>query len=197
MIIPYQTNLRKSLVFSAQIMFILLFKIALMPFMQQRRVSLPKGNSFLIASNHRQMLDPFAICAAMPLGKLVRLAPFAFIVADRYYDSWIRPILYILGGYPARNTSGKHKVFGVAASIDFLRRGYSVMIFPEGKLIPAGRQGSAYPGVSKIHAGTPSTPMAICHIEYQSGLRPIHVTLQKLKKPPANADEIMNDIYKL
>ncbi len=72
-----------------------------------------------------------------------------------------------------------------------------MVIFPEGKRIPLGQRGPAYPGVYTIHRSVPDVPIAICHIEYDRSSRPINVRVAELTSPPTNAEKIMDRIYEL
>ena len=195
MIVPSQRWFRKSLTFGVQLVALGLLKVMFLPRVRREYRGLELAGNCLIAANHRRMTDALIICGCLPFGIALRLLPFAFITADIYYDSWLRPVLWLAGCYPARNLSGRHKSYGIDASVGFLRHGWSMLIFPEGKRIRSGERGAAYAGILKIHQAAATVPVAICHIEYTG--RQARVVLATLRQVPDTADAVMDEVYKL
>ena len=89
----------------------------------------------LIASNHSHEIDPFILISFLPIRTFFRIFPFKFMTANVYYYRWWKPFLWLAGGFPAsqKNRRQSSSKYGVGASRKFLSKGYSVIIFPEGK----------------------------------------------------------------
>lgn len=196
---------RKLTVWPIQLALVVLCKILLLP-TTRRRVD-PKlyriqSSSYLIVANHKKILDAFTI-TALPLRILLRLMPMAFILHNAFYDSPIRPFAWAAGCFPAKNPKGKHRLYGVDASLAFLNTGYSMLIFPEGTRVRAER-GQARPGVIRIHQAMPDVPFILCRISYPNGLKNWlsgrwRTVSYKLVEKPAYSDpeRVMDDIFSL
>ena len=197
MIIAAKTYFRKIIIFLVQLVLISILKVILLPWIQRDMKHLASEDHYLIAANHRRMIDAFAITAAIPYRVNLRLLPYALITANVFYDSWAKPLLWILGCYPARNPRGNHSLYGVEASAHFLRQKYSVAIFPEGKRIRGNGRGAPYPGVTRIQQAAPEVPLALCHIEFKKGWRPICIVMKTADQRPLTPEKIMDEIYAL
>lgn len=115
----------------------------------------------VFASNHANKLDPPAIFSALPSRQLFReIAPIKFMTSTKYYNSWMRPILYATGCF-AHKGPGRT---GVEGSVFFAQNGYRVFIFPEGRMNPTYQLGHAYEGVSRILAKFPDARLVLVHI---------------------------------
>lgn len=184
----------------------ILFKIFLLPILRRRVNDLPKvaPKSCLVVSNHRHMIDPMIMAAAMPYRYSTKIFPFAFMTSNRYYDSPLRPFVWLTGCFPARNNKSQtHKFFGVDGSIKLLQADFSAVIYPEGHLAKKGRL-PAHSGVVRIHQGAPNVPIVLCHITYKSGLKALlkrefaTVHFKEITQPHyANPEKVMDDVYAL
>lgn len=123
------------------------------------RAHRPPSGPLLIAANHRSVLDPIVV--GLVLGRpvyymakkeLFRLRPFALLFSA-------------LGAFPVDRGGGDHEALAVAEEI--LRRGDCLVIFPEGRCVPAGPLGRPRRGVGRLAEATGATvvPMAISGTE--------------------------------
>lgn len=104
-----------------------------------KRVRLPdsslhldKDRHYVIAANHQSGLDPFVICTSLPLRHFLKLFPFRFITHRIFFERWwLKPWLHLIGCYPTKaDGDGKSSI---ETSIEFVRKGYTIFIFPEGR----------------------------------------------------------------
>ncbi len=106
-------------------------------------------SNFVIAGNHISMLDPFLMCASLPISPTRILMPYRFIVANAYYDNFLlRPGLWLLGGYRAYPHSSKK--YGLELSYVLLDNRQTIMIFPEGRVNRTGNKLPAKRGVAEL-----------------------------------------------
>lgn len=125
----------------------------------------------IIVANHRRSLDPFVTICGLPYRHTRKVLPIAFMTSNFFYDSFIRPLCWLAGCFPARNPKNKHEIFGVDGSILLLKNGFSVFVFPEGKRMRDGTRGPAHTGVTRIHDAVPDVPILLCHMKYNNGLK--------------------------
>lgn len=174
MAIHTRYTLRRICQYAAQLLILTIGKIFFVP-VTKRDVSaiknqLPK-TGYLIVANHSRSLDPFVIICGLPYGLALKLLPIGFMTQNFFYDSFIRPLCWLAGCYPARNPKDKHKIFGVDGSVILLNNGFSVFVFPEGKRMRDGSRGQAHHGVTRIKEALPHAPTLLCHIKYNNGLK--------------------------
>jgi 1-acyl-sn-glycerol-3-phosphate acyltransferase len=199
-------TLRRICQMVPQFLVSVLFKIFLLPFIKRQPNDLPKGapTACLVVSNHRRMTDPMVMAAAMPYRYSTKIFPFAFMTSNRYYDSLLRPFVWLTGCFPARNNAKQtHTFFGVDGSTKLLKADFSVVIYPEGRLARKGRL-PAHSGVVRISQGAPKVPMLLCHITYKRGLKAFikrefaTVRFKVVEQPDFSDPElIMDAIYAL
>ena len=166
----------------------------------QRKVDFKYEKIYLFIANHQSRIDPFVAFATLGFKEDSLLKPARFMTARGIYFSFLRPILKLLGCYPTRRRKDWDSV---SQSADFLRRGYSVMIFPEGRRTLQS-ESDPRPGIERMLAVTPDfvTPVLI-HIEWKiTGRfkkRPIvrmaEASLDDLRK--LSAKEIMQLVYEV
>jgi 1-acyl-sn-glycerol-3-phosphate acyltransferase len=159
---------------------------------------------YLIVANHRRAFDPFIICANLPLRYSAKFLPIGFMSHNVFYDSPLRPLMWLAGCFPARNPRGKHTLFGVDGAVQMLQKQFSMFIFPEGTRVYHKPRGEAHSGVIRIHKALPQIPMILCHIEYNKGLGAWlagnrRVVTYKLVKNPEYDDpeKLMDDVFAL
>jgi len=203
-----QFAIRRHLQHVFQYILLVACKLALQPFTRADTAAVKpeflKNQPYIIISNHRHWIDPFVICAALPVRSVFKITPVSFMTKNIFYDSLLKPLMWLAGAYPARNPNGNHKLFGVDGSIQLLQNGFSMCIFPEGKCVFGAERVPAHTGVIRIHQAVPRIPFILCHIEYNNGIKPWltgrrRVVRYCLVDAPhyANADVIMDDIFAL
>lgn len=174
MAIHTRYTLRRICQYFFQILILTIGKIIFLP-VTKRDVSLIKvglkHKAYIVVANHSRALDPFITICGMPYAQALKLLPIAFMTSNFFYDSFIRPLCWLAGCFPARDPKGKHKVFGVEGSIELLSSGFCVFVFPEGKRMRDGTRGPAHHGVTRIHQALPDVPLLLCHMKYHNGLR--------------------------
>jgi hypothetical protein len=200
--------LGRSVQYCFQLLILLFAKLALQPFTLADTAavkpnSIQKGG-YLIVANHRRAIDPFVACGSLPFRTILKILPIGFMTHNVFYDSPLRPFLWLAGCYPAKNPKGNHAVFGITASTHLLQQRYSICIFPEGTRVRHKPRGKAHWGVIKVHQEAPQIPFILAHIEYNPGLkawlrgrrRMAHYKL--VEKPNFNNPEvIMDEIFAL
>lgn len=128
----------------------------------------------ILASNHVSRLDPFLL-VLLPLSIVLRIAPIYFLTSEAEYRVWWqRPFLKLMGSYPVKRVAWSVDDY-LGSTIEKLRRGKSVMIFPEGRIRRPGREASAKPGVV-ILAKTSGAAILPLRIEWL-GSRSVNLTL--------------------
>lgn len=119
------------------------------------RENLPEG-TFIIASNHRSNADPPLLAITLGCGK------FSFIAKEELFR---RPLFgYIirkLGAFPVSRGKGDTRVIDI--SIEKLKEGRKLVIFPEGTRSKTGKVGRGKTGAALIAAksGFPVVPTGI------------------------------------
>lgn len=160
--------------FATQLLILTIGKILFVPVTKRYTKNIDatiKNQPYLIVGNHQRALDPFVIICGLPYKHALRLLPIGFMTANFFYDSFIRPLCWIAGCFPARNPKGKHTIFGVDGASILLNSGFSIFIFPEGKRMRDGSRGPAHHGVTRIHEQASNIPLLLCHIKYNNGLK--------------------------
>jgi 1-acyl-sn-glycerol-3-phosphate acyltransferase len=191
-----------------QLLLTLLSKLLFGLFTRRDYSGVPAGSmtrrGYLLVANHRMASDPFVITGLLPWRTLINVLPIGFMTHNAFYDSPLRPLMWLMGCYPARNPEEKHKIFGVEGSVTLLQNGFSIFIFPEGTRVRGQVRGEAHYGVIKIHNAAPEVPMLLAHIEHNRGLGGWlkgnrYVIRYKLIENPKfdNPESIMDEIFAL
>lgn len=161
------------------------------------KMRLEPGKSYILAANHRSQLDPFLVCAALPLPVYHRLAPVRFMTYYAYFKPLIyRFLLRVGGSFPTKPF--RNLPYGLDFSIKVLERGGTVLIFPEGQ--------RTLPGAVRIRSGVAvlaqikNTEVIPVWLEWKKGwiFRKVHI-VYGTPQPAANlsATQIMQVIYDL
>jgi 1-acyl-sn-glycerol-3-phosphate acyltransferase len=131
--------------------------------------NLPKDAAVIFATNHSSKLDPFLLCAALPLGS--RHIPLYFVSREkRFYNSGvIEKIFYggwlfkLLGSYPAYSGLKDYEL-SLREHVALLNSGKSVCIYPEGGLSRNGHRAKSRGGVGFLASKT-NCPVIPVHID--------------------------------
>lgn len=115
-----------------------------------------KDGGLLIVSNHQTYLDPYWIC--LPV-----LRPLRFMAWDRAFGwFFIGPAIRKLGAFPVNIEKGS--VGSMKESLKVLRRGETLVVFPEGsRAFADGKMLEFKDGAARlaISAGVPVLPVTI------------------------------------
>jgi len=109
----------------------------------------------ILAGNHTGYLDSMAVLAACA-------RPFYFLMRHEVFEwesvGWLMPYANIIPLY------GHREKRALVETIQYLRQGGTICIFPEGKLSDDGRMAEFNPGVAFLHQKSerPIIPFAIC-----------------------------------
>lgn len=156
---------------------------------------------YLFVANHQSQLDPFAVFGVLELTDNLTVAPVRFLTAKTVYFTPMLPLLKLFGCYPTRGARAQI----IEESVDYLRRGYNVFIFPEGKRT---LQATSEPrrGVSDLISSASAEfediAMILVHIEWKRGRfgrRHVSISLTEAPAQLHNKDAvtIMNTLYKV
>jgi len=122
--------------------------------------NIPKGN-FILASNHQSYLDiPFCGIACVPK----RFTYIGQIDGHEGLRSLIIKAIYYIGGViPLKRQDDNSKKEVVLKAIDCLKKGYSLVIYPEGTRSKTGEIKEGKWGVAKLFlkTGVPVLPFGI------------------------------------
>lgn len=97
------------------------------------QANIQKGKNYIIVANHQSLLDILAVAASLPLH-------FKFLAKrELFYIPFMGWAMGLAGYIPvdrSSHDSGKKAVFRIS---DLLKRGLSVLLFPEGTRSPDGK----------------------------------------------------------
>jgi 1-acyl-sn-glycerol-3-phosphate acyltransferase len=136
---------------------------------------LPKSRlkkQYVICANHSCELDPFLIACAMPLSKLPM---FTVTVRRQYYQRFGWKSIFmggflfkLIGGVPIIKHQQNYQI-ALGSHLKILKKGYSVLIFPEGKVNTGVNHGVAHGGCAYL-ASKSRLPVLPVHISGTNGL---------------------------
>jgi 1-acyl-sn-glycerol-3-phosphate acyltransferase len=145
------------------------------------------------------MLDPFIICYSLDFSIHRQLAPYAFLVANRFFSyPIVKHVLIALGGFPAK----WHKKYpsGLAHTQTLLKKGSTVAIFPEGRISAHDRQFRPKKGV-EVLANSQNTLLIPARIKWNRRKGFIKSYSIAVGNPfdgkNMTADQIMDVVYSL
>jgi len=185
-----------------------IIRIVVFPFAGWRvkgRENIPGEGPYIIVCNHLHIADPPVVAASTPL-KCV------FIAKEELWRSgWSRFWVENFGAFPVRK--GVIDTEAIRRAKHWLKKGVSVVVFPEGGRSKNARLQTAYAGAALIavHTGTPVLPVSIAGSDKFNDLawcffhRPrMTVTFGEPFNPPSvngkstreQRNELMNDIMK-
>lgn len=157
-----------------------------------------KAQRTIIATNHHNMLDPFAIISSLRYRDFFRLRPIAFMTASYFFRiPWLRPLLWLAGCFPAHPMPNSNRLAGIEASIDFLDQGYTLFMFPEGKRVKDERV-PAKRGITEILNLSPTSHLVLAYIRWTPGYKKIEsIRYGELLEHPNDPQKILDKIYGL
>lgn len=129
------------------------------------RENIPAAGPFLVVSNHLHIADPPIIAASFPL-KCVLMAK-----ADLWESGWSRFWVSNFGAFPVRRGGVDREAIRQAEA--WIKKGVSVVMFPEGTRSPNGQMQPALPGAVLIatRLNIPIIPVGIKGSEKLKKLR--------------------------
>jgi len=194
---------RKYCQLFSQLLVLTVCKIIFLPFTKRNTVAvLPdklKKRPYLIVANHRKGIDPFIITAGLPYKAYLKIAPINYMTANLFYDSILRPFLWLCGCFPAKNPKQRHALYGIDGATRLLASGFGILIFPQGRRVHYTERGQAKYGVIAIHQALPKVPIIVCRVEYKhTGLRIISLNYEIIRKPHfVNPEKVMDRVFML
>lgn len=131
----------------------------------------------IVASNHRSFLDPFVIAALLPWRRQIQFVAKVELF-EKPLQGWF---LSRLGAFPIRR--GQSDEVAMTTAEQALRRGGTVIIFPEGTRIRSGSLARPKRGVGRLalEAGAQVLPVAVLgseHVRNGWRIRPRKVMLR-------------------
>ncbi len=123
------------------------------------RENITSPGPFLVVSNHLHIADPPIVAASLPR-KCVFMAK-----EELWHNPWSRFWVKNFGAFPVRR--GGVDTEAIRQAEHWLKKGISVIMFPEGTRSPDARMIPALPGAALIaqHAGVPVLPVSIAGSE--------------------------------
>lgn len=183
---------------------VLLFRIFSLPFKKivfdnKLKTPISPNQKIVMVANHQKRLDPPAIFAKMRFKELYSYSPVKFLTWHRYYNSFLKPILYITGCFSTHHNA----ISGIDGSVYLIQHNYRVFIFPEGKRTI---QAESNPRMGIVHILTrvPETRLILVRINWEprtSWRKRPRITVC-FADPPENLDKtdpqkIMAAVYSL
>ena len=138
-----------------------------------------KKEGLILISNHTSRSDPFVILSSLPFSVFYKLVPIHFMTTLSYLNTWLqRLFLTPLGCFPHKTDDPSYS--SINKSIEFLKKGERVFIFPEGKRVKALENSETKRGVGILASqGSYSIlPIRINGIE--------HLTLKRILRRQVN-----------
>jgi 1-acyl-sn-glycerol-3-phosphate acyltransferase len=132
----------------------------------------PDKGPLIIVTNHTNVLEvPIIYTRLQP--RLVT----GFVAAERWEHTWSRWLLDACQAVPVRR--GEPDVTAIRRGLDLLKKGYFVIVMPEGTRSGDGRMQQGHPGVVLLglNSGAPLLPVAFYGGEdYKENLRRLRRT---------------------
>ncbi len=124
----------------------------------RNRHKLPKQPDVIIAVNHKAGLDPIAIQIALR-------SRIFFATDGQWFNSRFGRFFFgkLSDGFPVYNEKGVENIPGMRQCLEFLRMGYTIGIFPEGRLVRDRLVGEIQDGAAylSVKSGVPIVPVYI------------------------------------
>jgi 1-acyl-sn-glycerol-3-phosphate acyltransferase len=165
-----------------------LIRIICIPFfwwVVRGKKNLPKQGPFLFCCNHLHIADPPVVAAAIPR-KAVFMAK-----EELWNDKWTAFWVENFGSFPVKRNAFDREAIRQAE--DWLGKGISLIMFPEGERSMNAQLKEALPGAALIalRTGVPVVPVAITGTQYVRNLKwalfhhpKVTITIGKPFNPP-------------
>ncbi len=143
------------------------------------QLNIDDRRAIIIAANHHAKIDPFLIYL-LPFSLLLKIIPFYQPTNEYHYHKWWFKIFILLGAYPIKRRAFTYE--DLLGSTEYiLKKGHSVMIFPEAQIVTPGSKVEAKPGIIYMakHTDAQIVPMYIKGSQ-QIGLRDIFMRKVKI-----------------
>jgi 1-acyl-sn-glycerol-3-phosphate acyltransferase len=129
------------------------------------RANVPEKGPLLIVSNHLHLADPPIVAASIPL-KCVFMAK-----EELFRDGWSRFWVGNFGSFPVSRDGMSREA--IRRGEEWLKKGVSLIMFPEGGRSPNARLQPALPGAAFIaeRTGVPILPVSITGTEKLKNMR--------------------------
>jgi 1-acyl-sn-glycerol-3-phosphate acyltransferase len=122
------------------------------------RTRLPERKDLIIAVNHKAGIDPIAV----QIGLRERIF---FATDGQWFNSSFGRFFFgkLCDGFPVYNEKGVENIPGMRQCLEFLRMGFTVGIFPEGRLVRDCLVGEIQDGAAyiSVKSGVPIVPVYI------------------------------------
>lgn len=158
---------------------------------------IPKEAGVILAANHQSQLDPFVLGSTMPFNVNWRFMPVRFMAYRELFGNlFLRGFLRSFGAFPTKEI--RNLPYGLPYSIETLKNGGTVCIFPEGKRTAPG-QTEPKRGVSEL-AKIENTVLIPIRLEWRKSwiLKKVYVCVGKpIDARILTPEQIMRHIYEL
>lgn len=156
---------------------------------------------YVYVSNHASYLDPIVLWSVLSFRQRLNGAPTKVMTAPGVYFTVMRPVIWLLGAFPAKKREHQKLPAGVDGALHYLRSGYNICIFPEGKRAHPSEK-RAFNGVSRILAESDDCEMILVRIIWYRGKWWQRNLELRAESAPASLDRhdpqaIMEHIYNL
>lgn len=150
------------------------------------RENLPQQGPVLIVCNHLHIADPPLVASS------IRLKAVFMGKEELWHNKWTRFWVENFGAFPVKRDSFDREAIRTAE--EWLGKGFSLIIFPEGERSKTAKLKQALPGAALIalRTGVPILPVAITGTEKLRNLKwcffhhpPITITIGKAFNPPS------------
>lgn len=147
--------------------------------------NIPKEGGYIYASNHRSYADPVLI--TIPVRKR-----FAYMAKEELFHQniFFTAIIKIMGAFPVVRGSGDMSV--IDTSIEKLKSGRNLVIFPEGTRSKDGKVGKGKTGVAMIAAMTGADVIPV-GIVFEGKLKFRKKIVVKFGKPISMENTVMGE----
>jgi 1-acyl-sn-glycerol-3-phosphate acyltransferase len=127
--------------------------------------NLPARGPVLIVCNHVHIADPPIVAAS------IKLRTVFMAKDDLWHNPWSRFWVENFGAFPVER--GAFNRESIRRAEEWLQKGISVIIFPEGERSKTGKLKTAYSGAAliAIHTGVPILPVSIAGTDKLNHLR--------------------------
>lgn len=149
--------------------------------------NIPRTGPLIVASNHASYMDPLALGVACP-------RPLAYMAKVELFSlPLLGPLIARLNAYPVDRR--KSALAGIKKSVEILREGKAIGIFPQGTRVRDG-EGEVHEGVALLAslAKAPVVPARISGSHHSLRFRQIKVSFGSPLRLPAGQKASREDL---